>query len=216
MAACELFLGRLDGAHDESALSDEERAKAERFRRPHEKNRYRSSRSFLRCLLGAKTNAAPHEVEIAVKCVSCGSDEHGKPYLPSFPDLSFNLSHSENRVAVVVAEGHQVGVDIEAVPDQVMPALWQMLASQRERTSVREIPDWDEQIALWVRKEALLKATGQGLAVDPRNVDVDAQGCYPSSGDLYGHVWVEDVQVGGDYRCSVAMVGSRPVISRLT
>ena len=91
---------------------------------------------------------------------------HGKPHLPD-GDLEFNLSHSGDLALIAIARGRRVGVDVEQLRpviglDDVAPRVCSaaelaMLASVAEPARTHAF------LGLWTRKEALAKATGEGI-----------------------------------------------------
>ncbi|MDO5101402.1 MAG: 4'-phosphopantetheinyl transferase superfamily protein [Lautropia sp.] len=143
-------------------LSAEEAARAERFRFEHLRQRYRASRVALRTLLAEQLSVAPAEIRFTTSAT-------GKPSL--HPDhgstLHFNLSHSEGSGWIALA--HQpVGIDVEAF-DRPMPeraTLVERIASATEQTLMQQLPTrWQGPafFLAWTRKEALLKAWGDGI-----------------------------------------------------
>jgi 4'-phosphopantetheinyl transferase len=96
---------------------------------------------------------------------------HGKPALaggqPAEADPQFNLAHSENLALLAFAHTGAVGVDVEQV--RPMPDADQLVArffSPREQFAFKQLPDEQKPAAffnLWTRKEAWLKATGDGI-----------------------------------------------------
>lgn len=143
-------------------LSPAEQARANRFLVTPPRCEFVFGRAFLRQLLGAVLQIDPATVTLAY-------ETRGKPRLavgtPS--DLRFNLAHSGGLVAVALARGRAVGVDVEwmkPLPD------WRELASTifspRERAALYDCPPVQQRAAFfhgWTRKEAWLKATGEGL-----------------------------------------------------
>jgi 4'-phosphopantetheinyl transferase len=81
---------------------------------------------------------------------------------------------------IAVARGRAVGVDIEAV--RPLPELDLMIAevcTQRERAALRALPDAERLVAffeIWTRKEAVLKARGDGLGASLDRVEVALPG----------------------------------------
>ena len=94
---------------------------------------------------------------------------NGKPSLMSGP--FFSIAHSGNMVVCAVCSNAEIGVDIELVNDMRNDDLrtyfsgreWQMAAANDSRLSMLNI---------WVRKEAILKATGEGIGDDLHLLDV--------------------------------------------
>lgn len=86
----------------------------------------------------------------------------GKPYFPRFPGLQFSLSHSGPWVLCAVSSA-PVGVDIEEIRLRG-PSLPRYALTEKEYTRFCQLGgDWPAFYALWTRKEAWCKYTGQGL-----------------------------------------------------
>jgi 4'-phosphopantetheinyl transferase len=126
-----------------------------------------------------------NEVRVVRACRSCGSDQHGKPYvlgLDAVKPIHVSLSRAGQLVAVAVSDAGPVGVDVEG------------RHVARGRTALS--PD----VATWVRKESVVKATGHGLMIDPELIDVTAPGsapallAWPSEEPLESPVWMFDVE----------------------
>jgi 4'-phosphopantetheinyl transferase len=118
----------------------------------------------------------------------------GKPYLPAFPRVKFNLSHSKGRALVVIAEDVEVGVDIERI--RPMPD-WERIAERylppgdAEALAEAAAPDREREFfRRWTRAEALWKASGLGLY---------SAGAVPE-GDWH----VQDIDAGEGYVAAVA------------
>ena len=106
--------------------------------------------------------------EAATESVRLG--EQGKPYFTKLP-LYFSISHCKNGIAVLVSE-RECGVDIESLDRKVSKALMEHTMSEEE---LHEIDSQPEQfIALWTRKEALLKRRGTGLTDELKEALRDA------------------------------------------
>ena len=89
---------------------------------------------------------------------------------------AFNLTHTEDRALIAVHGGECVGVDLErprALSD--FPALAAMNYTPEETAAVRAARAAEAFFTVWTRKEAALKATGDGLTVDLRTVHVGAE-----------------------------------------
>ena len=91
----------------------------------------------------------------------------GKPWLPDFPQLCFNLSHSGTAAAIALCKGAEVGVDLEEISGKV--AVKKAIARrffhpEEQRWLAEEEADYLLQFTrLWSVKEAWLKARGTGL-----------------------------------------------------
>ncbi len=116
----------------------------------------------LRLLLAEVVSAKPAQLRIL-------KAEHGKPYLPDYPELVFNLSHTANKLAVAYGYHHDIGVDIETCkPRKNLAALVEKCFAEEEQHYWQHLPE-PEQIhafyRFWVRKEAFVKAVGRGIAL---------------------------------------------------
>jgi 4'-phosphopantetheinyl transferase len=138
--------------------------KSERARRE-----FFAARTFLRRVLGTYLNERPVRVKLLI-------DLNRKPYLacPKANRLNFNLSHGDGHVAVAIAFGARIGVDIEAL--RFRP---RSHAVARRHFTVAEVaalcnltPEQQQKafVALWTAKEAILKARGDGLRSLVRSV----------------------------------------------
>jgi len=145
-------------------LSSEEVDKAARFRRAEDRNRSIVARGVLRHLLGRYLSKAPRDLVFMVNAF-------GKPTLSPQSDLSlvhFNLAHSGDVVLFAVALNCAVGVDVEMIrADLEVVNLARSHFSPEERAALEGTPSREKTEAFfrcWTRKEACVKAWGQGLS----------------------------------------------------
>ena len=149
-------------------LSDEERQKSESFIKPVDRTRFIAARGRMREILASYANVAPGLLRFDLV-------GRGKPVLREGP--AFNLSHAGGWAALVVAPDTprlQIGVDIEAMRP-VNPAVTVRTFSPSEQRDLgRLLPSgWMRGFFNgWTRKEAVIKATGEGLGVDLQSFDV--------------------------------------------
>jgi len=153
-------------------LSADERERAGRFAFERDRRRYIVARARLRQLLGERLGAAPESLRFVYK-------PHGKPALARCPgqrDLRFNVSHCGEVAAYAFAEGREVGVDIEELrelPDADDIAM--RFFSRRERGAYLRLPVRQRPQGFfncWTRKEAFIKALGEGLSHPLESFDV--------------------------------------------
>lgn len=85
-------------------------------------------------------------------------ESNGKPFFEDYPDFHFNISHSEDLIAVAVSK-RPVGVDIEILRDVNLEIAGRFF-SEKEIRFIKTDRDF---LYVWTRKEALLKKTGEGL-----------------------------------------------------
>jgi 4'-phosphopantetheinyl transferase len=145
-------------------LSDEERAQAARFLFGGDRKHFVARRSLLRAILGRYLSVEPSQITFA-------RQERGKPCL-SGPDgaarLHFNFSHSRNLALCAVSRVAPLGVDVEQLrPMPEMAEIGAMFCSAQENAMLNSAPPEKKLevfFFLWTRKEAYLKATGEGIA----------------------------------------------------
>ena len=145
-------------------LSDAERQRASRFVFDRDAHRFIVARARLRQLLAARLGVRPESVELVYGA-------HGKPAL-AFPgadsDLRFNVSHRDDVAVYALAFGREVGIDVEAVRTiRDADAIAARSFSHRENEAYRDLDPRDKLLGFyncWTRKEAFVKALGDGLS----------------------------------------------------
>lgn len=151
-----------------SPLSEDERARADRFRFAVHRRRFRASRTALRRILSLYTGVAPADLIFEYGPL-------GKPELPDRP-LHFNLAHAEDLALVAVTPEGPVGVDVEHIrPSPSLPRLARRVLSAAERRRLEALPEADRPWAFylaWTRKEALIKARGEGVFTGLGRIEV--------------------------------------------
>src|SRR5205085_5860410 len=153
-------------------LCPEERERAARFHFDHHRRRFIVGRGLLRSILGEYSGVPPERVEFAYGI-------HGKPALSHGPEggnLQFNLAHSENVGLLAVTAGSRIGVDVERIRKiEDLDGLVARFFSPRESRLFENLPLQQKPEAffnLWTRKEAWLKATGEGIGDHLNRVEV--------------------------------------------
>ena len=152
-------------------LADEERQRAERFKFDKHRNRFIAARGFMRVMLGRYLQSAPEQIEFAYS-------DRGKPMLSQgFADtLQFNLAHSGDLALLAISPNGPIGVDVECIRTiKDADGLVARFFSSRENALFQKLSDDQKPGAffnLWTRKEALLKATGEGIAGPLSEVEV--------------------------------------------
>ena len=145
-------------------LSSEEQTRANRFYFIRDKNRFVVSHGALRAILGRYLDAAPAQLAFT-------QGQQGKPELaPAFAAsrLQFNLSHSGDIALCAVAYESVLGVDVEQIRTVVdATQIARRFFSARENEAFAAVPDVEKPQAFfncWTRKEAYIKAIGEGLS----------------------------------------------------
>ena len=145
----------------EAVLDAGERARLAALRSPEEAVRFVAAHALLRTVVGEHLGLAPTEVTLTATCTTCGGP-HGRPEVVGHPGLHVGLSHGGEVAVVALSTDGRVGVDVETHAAADFPGFGSVALGVGE-------PDGDgvARATTWVRKEAVLKATGDGLAVPP-------------------------------------------------
>jgi 4'-phosphopantetheinyl transferase len=143
-------------------LDTDERQRAARFHFERDRRSFTVARGALRTLLG-------RYLDTPAPAIQFGYRDKGKPYLISpARNLQFNLSHSGSYALIALAWDRELGVDVElrrAIPDLV--SLAQASFSPREFAEFCALPlahHTEAFFTCWSRKEAFIKATGEGVS----------------------------------------------------
>jgi len=149
-------------AHLEAALAPDELARADRFLFPHLRRSFIISRGSLRILVAVYLGIAPREVEF-----SYGA--RGKPAYIDPAAIQFNLSHSGELALFAFTAGCELGVDIEQIrPLEDLGDIASRFFCSEETAELSSLPAGQRVHAFflcWTRKEAYIKAVGEGLTV---------------------------------------------------
>jgi 4'-phosphopantetheinyl transferase len=206
-----------------TALSDTERQRADRYRREDDQLRSLSGAWLLRSALAAHLGASPDGVKLDRTCDECG-EPHGRPRLVGDAGIELSVSHSGDRVAVAISRAGPVGVDVERIDmkpqaaDLADPVSADVL-SGAERVGLESIPRGGRHVAfirIWVRKEALLKATGHGLRLPLDQVEVSGPAEPPALirwplGRSPDEVTLLDLDAGPAHAAALALLTGGPV-----
>jgi 4'-phosphopantetheinyl transferase len=182
-------------------LDGHERERLTRLRRAADRGRYLAAHALVRLALGGDgTTAAALTFD---RTCACG-EPHGKPVLPGGP--GFSLSHAGDLVGVAVCPDGAVGLDVE----QLRP-LTDLAAMAGHVHSPAELarhgtPDQETFFRAWTRKEALLKATGEGLSEPMAAITLAADGAVVEWAE-HGPFWLRDLAPAPDHPAAVAGPG---------
>ena len=190
-------------------LSPEELARAQKFVRQSDRDRYIFSHGLLRKILSAYLSCKPQQLKFS-------ANPYGKPFLTLPGEIRFNLSHSHDMTLIAIARGIEIGIDVEymrTIKDARQIA--NRFFSTHERRFLNLLPaaDFDEAFfALWTLKEAFLKGIGKGLSYPLDGFSIIYSGSNPKalifidkeSGEVYG--WkVMQLLLGPGYSGALAM-----------
>ena len=211
---------RQDARPELTALLDD--AEHERYtscRYEPSRERFLVGCALTKAAVAAARGISPHDVTLDRTCSGCGQP-HGKPQVTG--DLELSVSHSGDRVAVAVARtSTPIGVDVEEADGRVRggddpAALERYVLSEAELTefAAGSAPDDRRRnfLVVWTRKEAVLKATGDGLRVPLHDLVVAAPAKQPRVlawpyPDPPDRVSMQDLDVGPGYVAALAVLG---------
>ena len=156
----------------ESMLSRDERSRAQQFKFETDRNRFIAGRSLLRTILSSYVPLDPARLSFTYS-------QRGKPALKDLPGpgmLHFNVAHSKDLILIAVTRACAVGIDVEGIrPMNDAEEIAARFFSSRETAKLMALPKDERTTAffkLWTRKEAWLKATGDGLSEMLNEVEV--------------------------------------------
>jgi len=162
-------------------LSDDELAKVTRFHFERHRRRLIVARGTLRVMLGHYAGVEPGQLRFTY-------GPHGKPHLADpiqGRDLQFNLAHSQELALYAFARRRQIGVDLEfvrSIPDFDQNGF--RLFSDREKEVFHALPEDQRLTAFftcWTRKEAYIKARGDGLSIPLGKIEVSLTPSEPAT-----------------------------------
>ncbi len=209
-----LWQGGLDGTDEQVAawvalLSPDERVRMARFRFEIHQRRYAAAHAQLRLILAPYLALAPTAIQFS-------TTEFGKPHLIGTEAINFNLSHAGDQMLVGVVRGRAIGVDIEQIrPDFATTDIAMHYFSAVEQAAFQVVPDEQKAQAFfraWTRKEAFIKAVGEGLSLPLADFDVTLAPGEPArllavrgSAQAAAQWQMADVKVGDGYAAAVVI-----------
>ena len=192
-------------------LSADERLRLSRFRFADHQRRFQIGHGALRRILGGYLERDPREIAFR-------QGPRGKPYLAGDGPF-FNLSHS-GKIALIGVADAELGLDVEKV--RHLESLMQIARrhfSAGEFTALEALDVEAQKLAFyrcWTRKEAFIKALGEGLSMSLDSFDVSVNeeprflACHDGREDP-AHWSLVDVSPGPDFVGACALRGALPV-----
>ncbi len=151
-------------------LSEDERSRANKFKREHLKRNFVAARGNLREPLAKYLAREPNEIVF-------NYGDRGKPYVEGFDRMiHFNLAHSQDLAIYVISGDREVGIDLEYINFECdVEAITKRYFLPSEQELIERLDDHDKYLTfyrIWTLKEAYGKATGQGIANILDSLDV--------------------------------------------
>ena len=158
-------------------LAPDEQKRADRFRFEQHRDRFIVGRGVLRTILGRYLNQHPNQLRFQYT-------SYGKPTLatergqntPVSCILSFNLSHSHDLALYAVAQGREIGIDLEFIRTNInLLGIAKRFFSAQEYSQLQALPQSCQLQTFfdcWTRKEAFIKAKGEGFSLPLDQFDV--------------------------------------------
>jgi 4'-phosphopantetheinyl transferase len=195
-------------------LDREERERHHRFVHRRDRSLFAVSHALTRIVAAHHAGVAPGGLRYA------GAPRSGtKPrFAGTGSAVHFSISHSGSHVVLAVTRDAPLGVDLERIGPEVPEArVLDAVLRPGERRSLAAIPAARRSWAFsryWSRKEALLKATGEGLAISPNRIAVSAPGEEPAvlawshPRRPCGALHLYDLEPAGSYCAALATLGA--------
>lgn len=215
----EIHLWRVDldssaitGSSEGNPLSQDELARAARFRFERDRKRFADTRIALRTILSAYIRIKAHEIKFDYRL-------NGKPEISESQNcnrIRFNISHSGRFALIGVTLGRRIGVDIEKYRELEFLDIARRYFSESEYAELQVIPARKLQpyfFSCWTRKEALLKGLGEGISNFLDQVSVNVGDSPAEITDFRGKPDVArqwrllDLNVDPDYAAAIAVEG---------
>ncbi len=167
----------LGGAAAEAVLSDDEKARQQRFVSADLRRRFLAAHAGLRLALGRHLGLDP-------RALSFEANEFGKPRLKGSWPGDFNLSHSGDRAVLAVSDDSKVGIDLERIRPIEHLDLAKRYFHPNEVAAIEAPRDPEAQrrafFLIWTLKEAVVKAIGVGLSIPLDTFEVSIAASQPT------------------------------------
>jgi len=158
-------------------LNADEQSRSNRFTRESDRDRFIAAHSVLRLILG-------QYLGMSAKMVGLKRIPTGKPMIHDGSPLRFNLAHSDGLALFAFSLGREVGIDLERQRnDFINEEIVMNYFSENERNEYKALDPTLRELAFyigWTRKEAYIKARGEGLRIPLHSFDVSLDPACPA------------------------------------
>ncbi|MBD2177270.1 4'-phosphopantetheinyl transferase superfamily protein [Pseudanabaena sp. FACHB-1998] len=192
-------------------LSEEERSRADRYKREYLKRNFVAARGNLRVILAQWLACEPQEIVFSYS-------DRGKPYIAKMPKPPyFNMSHSGDLAIYAVCSDREVGIDVEYINlNADVDSIANRYFLRSEQQVLQRLGDRAKHLAnlafyqAWTLKEAYGKATGQGIAHILDRIDVSPLLESPLGESLELDQWIlkilaQEVDIGTNYTAALCI-----------
>lgn len=201
-------------------LDDVELGRLGRIVRAADRERFVLGCAITRVVLSGYLALPARAVPLRRQCADCG-EPHGKVAVALARQwVQLSVSHSDDRVVVAFSADAPIGVDVERIdPRSPVFELAGSVLAESEAQWLWSVPGDLRAAAFtsyWCRKEAVVKATGQGLRTSLQSLVVTPPARSarllesPGSPDPAA-TFLTDLEVGGEYRAALAVLAADPV-----
>ena len=209
----DVWVARLDGSPFDdlrTLLTPAEVERSRRFSFAVDASRFTSGRAVRRHLVARRTGLPASDLHFM-------SGPTGKPYVVEAPDLAFSVSHSDGLMCMAFSGRGPVGVDIERMAPGIVDASISLVAfSEREVALLRELPPAARTktfYSWWVRKEAIVKGTGEGLGPAMQATEMPLRRVIEPETLLIGEWHCRDLRIEEGFSAAVATREGVPAVS---
>lgn len=211
----------LDNCNDNiTVLSEAEFERLNKFKLTINKKRYYTYRTALRRIISNYLNINPAKITFA-------KNKYGKPSLSSNlneKNISFNISHSNEKLLIAVTLKNDIGIDLEYTSDnrKVFDISSQVFTSQELKLLESVNNKVDMFYRIWTRKEAFLKASGYGMFMDMSKINIPIKKDFlkklaePDEINIMNNIWyVYDVSTFNKYTSSFVVKDMKKKVTLL-
>ncbi len=223
---CDVWWAALSDIRPEHAalLDPVEQGRRRRYLRAEDRDRFTLGVAMTRLMLGPLLDLPPAQVPLTRACRDCG-EPHGPPVVAGGPYLS--VSHSGDRVAVAMSASGPVGVDVEDSSRRLDEAIERHVLAPAESAGAAGAgatagasaaagspgpPGQSGIFAYWTRKEAIVKATGDGLRAPMTDITVSSPAepprllAWSGRADLVDRITMHPLDPGPGYAACLALI----------
>lgn len=115
-------------------------------------------KAITKSLISDKTGIPADKIQIE-------KNANGKPFIKDFPHIHFNVSHSEDTVAVAFCD-EEIGIDIEKIKTANLKIAKRFFSKDEEEYILNHTNKNTAFFEIWTAKEAYFKRSGEGIGTD--------------------------------------------------